>query len=114
MDVPPVGGGEAILHTLVWLGGAPLVPVKEVAATLRGHLDGASDRDSVAEGPQQQDHDYQAQGRRLPQPIELHHGDLFPLRRLRRIPTVIRTRNGVPVASNTGSLSDRQWAVIEL
>ena len=66
-----------------WAIRSRLAPVKQVAKTLKRHLAGVLRfvthpiTNGVAEGPQQQDHEHQAKGRRLPQPVTLHDGDLF-------------------------------------
>ena len=77
-----------------WAIRSRLAPVKQVAKTLKRHLAGVLRfvthpiTNGVARRSQQQDHEHQAKGRRLPQPVTLHDGDLFSLWRARPLPTL--------------------------
>ena len=77
-----------------WAIRSRLAPVKQVAKTLKRHLRRgaplchASDHEWRSRRSQQQDHEHQAKGRRLPQPVTLHDGDLFSLWRARPLPTL--------------------------
>ena len=77
-----------------WAIRSRLAPVKQVAKTVKRHLAGgaplchASDHEWRSRRSQQQDHEHQAKGRRLPQPVTLHDGDLFSLWRARPLPTL--------------------------
>ena len=95
VDLPSPGGREAVLHALVWLGDPLAARAREAggedveAASRRGApLCHASDHEWRSRRSQQQDHEHQAKGRRLPQPVTLHDGDLFSLWRARPLPTL--------------------------
>ena len=47
------------------------------------------DHERCSRGAEQQDHEHQAQGRRLPEPRSLHNRDLLPLRGIGPLPTLI-------------------------
>ena len=78
-----------------WAVRSRLEPVKQVAATLkrssrrRPPVREASDYQRRRRRLEQQDHEHQAQGRRLSQSLELHDRDLFPLWRTGSMPTLI-------------------------
>ena len=95
VDRPSAGGGHALLRSPARLG-HPLAPRPRearrphdhAASRRRAALRAAPDHQRRRRGPQQQDHEHQAQGGRLPKPRALHDRDLLPSRGIGPLPTL--------------------------
>src|SRR5262249_11878959 len=96
VDLQTAGGSETILHALVRMGGPIAARAGEAgrrhapaSSRWRASIRETSDNKRRGRRAEQQNHEHQAQGRWLPQPLELYNRDLFPLRRPGPIPTLI-------------------------